>query len=97
MNSILWLTRLPFEPLGVPRTNGGEHLLAGNRAARVSLHGVVDAGNLLPQPLLNRSVALLQSSQSGAHYFAARSVRARGDKGIGLFGSDCDGAFPVRL
>jgi len=66
----------------MPGPNGGKHLLSGNGAAGIRLHGIADANNFLTQPLLDCRVTLLQCPQSGPHNFAAGSIAAGCNKGV---------------
>jgi hypothetical protein len=71
-----------LQPIGMPCAKGGKHLLSGNSAAGIRLHGIADANNLLTQPLLDHRVTLLQCPQSGAHDLARGSVAAGCNKGV---------------
>ena len=80
----------------MPRANGSKHLLRGNGAAWVRLHGIGDADDFLAQPLLDCGVTLLQCAQSGSHYLAAGCVAAGGNKTIdvtGLLGGQAESSL----
>ena len=80
----------------MPGANGSKHLLSGNGATGVRLHSIADTDNFLPEPLLDCGVTLLQRTQSGAHYLAARSISTRSNKCIdvtGLLGGQAESSL----
>ena len=74
----------------------GHHVVDEARAVGLSLHGVVDGGDLVPEPAGDGGVVFLERAEAGVDDFAGGGVGARGhelvDEG-GVLLRQADGAF----
>src|SRR5260370_23885735 len=72
----------------------GDELLAGEGATGIPLHCIIDRNDLFPQPLIDRSIPLLQRAQPGSDDFASGGISSGLHEGFyvpRLFGGKAKG------